>query len=100
LFRPKKPQYAHVKGTLAVLLGVFGCSANAAAASTIWANTAVPAVIDADAGADSPVELGVSFKSDVNGSITGIRFYKSSANTGTHVGNLWARQTSKELFPI
>jgi len=88
LFRPKKPQYAHVKGTLAVLLGVFGCSANAAAASTIWANTAVPAVIDADAGADSPVELGVSFKSDVNGSITGIRFYKSSANTGTHVGTV------------
>ncbi len=43
-----------------------------------------------DAGADSPVELGVSFKSDVSGNITGIRFYKSAANTGTHVGNLWS----------
>jgi len=40
-------------------------------------------------GPDSPVELGISFKSDVNGYITGIRFHKGSNNTGTHVGNLW-----------
>jgi hypothetical protein len=25
----------------------------------------------------------------VNGTIRGIRFYKASTNTGTHVGNLW-----------
>jgi hypothetical protein len=31
----------------------------------------------------------VKFKSDVNGSITGIRFYKGTGNTGTHVGSLW-----------
>ena len=37
----------------------------------------------------SAVEVGVKFKSDVQGSITGIRFYKASTNTGTHVGNLW-----------
>jgi len=42
-----------------------------------------------DTGPDSPVELGVKFKSDVAGTVTGIRFYKSAANTGTHVGNLW-----------
>jgi hypothetical protein len=48
----------------------------------------VPAVVDI--GSDSPVELGVSFKSDVSGYITGIRFYKSAANTGAHVGNLWS----------
>ena len=53
---------------------------------SIWPSSAVPAV--ADVGADYPVELGVSFKSDFNGYITGIRFYKSAANTGTHVGNL------------
>ena len=35
------------------------------------------------------VELGVKFRANVNGSITGIRFYKGAANTGTHVGNLW-----------
>ena len=38
----------------------------------------------------SAAELGVKFKSDVNGTITGIRFYKSSNNTGTHIGNLWS----------
>ena len=38
---------------------------------------------------DSAVEVGVKFRSDVAGTITGIRFYKGSGNTGTHVGNLW-----------
>ncbi|PYU10769.1 MAG: hypothetical protein DMG37_19195, partial [Acidobacteria bacterium] len=55
---------------------------------TLWPGTAVPA--NPDIGPDSPVELGVSFRSDVNGYIMGIRFYKSAANTGTHVGNLWS----------
>ena len=41
-------------------------------------------------GPDSAVELGVKFRSDVAGTITGIRFYKASTNTGTHVGNLWS----------
>jgi hypothetical protein len=54
----------------------------------LWPGTAVPA--NPDIGPDSPVELGVSFRSDVNGYITGIRFYKSAANTGAHVGNLWS----------
>jgi hypothetical protein len=39
----------------------------------------------------NPVELGVKFRSDVNGYVTGIRFYKGSSNTGTHVGSLWSR---------
>ena len=43
-------------------------------------------------GSDSDpnaVELGVKFRANVNGSITGIRFYKGAANTGTHSGSLW-----------
>jgi len=55
---------------------------------TIWPATAVPAVVDA--GPDSAVEAGVKFRSDVAGNIIGIRFYKASTNTGTHVGNLWS----------
>ncbi len=43
----------------------------------------------------SSVELGVKFKSDVSGSITGIRFYKGPSNTGTHVGNLWSATGTK-----
>ena len=37
----------------------------------------------------SAVELGVKFRSDQAGFITGLRFYKTSGNTGTHVGHLW-----------
>ena len=32
----------------------------------------------------------MKFKSDVNGFIKGIRFYKGSTNTGTHIGSLWS----------
>jgi hypothetical protein len=42
-----------------------------------------------DAGDASGVELGVKFKSDLNGSVAGIRFYKGTGNTGTHIGSLW-----------
>ncbi|TKB27207.1 DUF4082 domain-containing protein [Desulfopila sp. IMCC35006] len=55
--------------------------------TTIWPGTAVPALIDS--GPDSAVELGVKFRSDTSGFATGIRFYKASTNTGTHIGNLW-----------
>jgi Domain of unknown function (DUF4082)/Bacterial Ig-like domain/Bacterial Ig domain len=53
-----------------------------------WNNSALPAIASAaDTGA---VELGVKFRTDVSGFITGLRFYKGSANTGTHIGNLWS----------
>ncbi len=43
----------------------------------------------ADGGDGSSVELGVKFTSDVDGEVRGIRFYKASTNTGTHIGSLW-----------
>ncbi len=43
-----------------------------------------------DAGDSSPITLGVNFTPTANGQITGLRFYKAAANTGTHVGNLWS----------
>jgi hypothetical protein len=54
---------------------------------SLWPNTATPTTVDG--GPDSAVELGVKFRSDTAGYIAGIRFYKASTNTGTHVGNLW-----------
>ena len=54
---------------------------------TIWPSTRRPAWWTV--APDSAVELGVKFRSDVAGTITGIRFYKAAANTGTHIGNLW-----------
>jgi hypothetical protein len=32
----------------------------------------------------------MKFMSQVSGYVTGVRFYKASANTGTHIGNLWS----------
>jgi Domain of unknown function (DUF4082) len=57
-------------------------------APSLWANTTTPAVVSsADVRA---VELGIRFQATVNGFVTGIRFYKGKANTGTHSGSLWA----------
>ena len=52
-----------------------------------WSSTTTPS--NPAAFDTNPVELGVKFKSDSDGSIAGIRFYKGTGNTGTHVGNLW-----------
>ncbi|MFB9627332.1 DUF4082 domain-containing protein [Nonomuraea helvata] len=54
---------------------------------TLWSSTTVPAV--ASYSDSHSVELGVKFKATTPGLISGIRFYKGSANTGTHVGHLW-----------
>lgn len=45
--------------------------------------------IKADENDSGAVTLGVRFQTDRSGYITGIRFYKSAANTGVHVGGLW-----------
>ena len=62
-------------------------SAAQQAISTLWPGTTVPGI--QDVGPDSAVELGVKFRADIDGYVTGIRFYKASTNIGTHVGNLW-----------
>jgi hypothetical protein len=54
---------------------------------SIWGSSDAPTVA-ADSDGNS-TELGVKFRSDVAGYVTGIRFYKGSANTGTHTGSLW-----------
>jgi len=54
---------------------------------SVWNPSATPGTIDS--GDAASIEVGFRFRSDVNGFITGIRFYKSPANVGTHLGNLW-----------
>jgi hypothetical protein len=54
---------------------------------SLWASAATPQTASVDEA--TSYELGVRFQSDVAGYITGIRFYKGSGNTGTHVGHLW-----------
>jgi Domain of unknown function (DUF4082)/Bacterial Ig domain len=52
---------------------------------SIWSDT-FSATSDGD---PSAVEVGVKFRSEEDGFVTGLRFYKPPADTGTHVGHLW-----------
>ena len=79
------------KGTTPANLTLTAQAASQAAAPvgtpvTIFGNV-TPAT--PDSGDASSYELGVKFQSDVPGKVIGIRFYKSAANTGIHIGNLW-----------
>ncbi|HEY7627097.1 MAG TPA: N,N-dimethylformamidase beta subunit family domain-containing protein, partial [Ilumatobacteraceae bacterium] len=51
-----------------------------------------PTVTGVEENDSAAVELGVKFRSDVAGYITGIRFYKTAENTGIHTGTLWSSQ--------
>src|SRR5256885_6473482 len=95
-----------IKATLFVFLGIisfvalslFAVNTSSVKATTcpctIWPTTATPTTPDAnDANA---VELGVKFTADVDGTISGIRFYKGNTNnSGTHIGNLWTTSGTK-----
>jgi len=83
-----KSSLKYARHIFAFLLVFLACVSNASAQKTIWPSTATPS--DLDVGGNATLELGVSFKSDVNGYITGIRFYKGVNNTGTHLGHLWS----------
>ena len=53
---------------------------------TVFAPTEAPL---GNALEDLPIEVGMKFRSDEDGYITALRFYKQANNTGTHVGHLW-----------
>jgi hypothetical protein len=72
----------------AALAGAQAQPPSAACPCSLWTAATVPTL--ADNADPNPVELGIKFRSDVAGYITGVRFYKSAANGGTHVGNLWS----------
>ncbi|WP_415830517.1 DUF4082 domain-containing protein, partial [Gillisia limnaea] len=40
------------------------------------------------------LQLGMKFRSSVNGFVTGVRFFKQAGNTGTHIGQLYSRTGS------
>ncbi len=56
---------------------------------SLFSNSAVPTVPNVNAGVS--IELGMKFTADRDGTITALRFYKGSGNSGPHVGNLWSR---------
>ena len=57
--------------------------------TSVWPNASTPGTPQVTNDSSS-VTLGLKFYSDVPGSVIGVRFYKGSNNTGTHVGALWS----------
>jgi methionine-rich copper-binding protein CopC len=55
---------------------------------TIWSSSATPSV--ASVNSTGSIELGLKFRADADGYVTGVRFYKGAANTGAHVGKLYS----------
>jgi hypothetical protein len=53
---------------------------------SLWPATATPQASTPDTRS---LEFGVKFKSDVNGAIAAIRFFKGVENTGVHTVSLW-----------
>jgi hypothetical protein len=46
--------------------------------------------VNPDTGDTSSIELGVRFTPGVDGVVTGVKFFKSEGNVGTHTGTLWS----------
>jgi len=58
-----------------------------AADETLFGSTVPPITADSDTSA---VTLGTTVTAKVSGKVTGIRFYKGTGNTGTHVGAVYS----------
>jgi hypothetical protein len=71
----------------ALASAMFRTSAQEACPCRIWGDTAAPEITDANDG--QPIEIGVKFRSDIDGYITALRFYKGG-RAGKHTGNLWS----------
>src|SRR4029077_8793417 len=54
---------------------------------SLWNDAVTPA--NPAANDNNPINVGTRFTSDVDGTITALRFYKGAANTGVHTGHLY-----------
>ncbi|WP_374188725.1 DUF4082 domain-containing protein [Sinorhizobium sojae] len=70
-----------------------GGTASATVMMTVSKTTSLFAQSDSPSNASvndgNSVELGVKFVASARGTITGLRYYKSAQETGTHTGSLW-----------
>ena len=58
------------------------------AQKSMWSTSTTPRTVDD--GDSNAVTVGLQFYSDTPGVVNGVRFYKASSNTGTHIGTLWS----------
>jgi hypothetical protein len=83
-----------MKITSAFLCFFFAVGANAIGQTSFWTGSTAPLSPDITSDTSS-VTLGFRFYSDVSGSVTGVRFFKGTGNTGQHVGTLWSAAGTK-----
>jgi hypothetical protein len=94
LVTPAQAGYIFTPNSQVITLGSFSDTAVNFVAQpcpciSVWQSTAIPSV--PDSGDPAAVEVGVKFRSDAAGTIQGLRFYKATRNTGTHIGHIWSR---------
>jgi hypothetical protein len=75
--------------SLAAFFGVNLGTANAATEESLF-TAQTPALTNVSDGSNVNYELGMKFTSGVAGQIAGIRFWKSSKESGTHTGHIWS----------
>lgn len=97
-FTPSAPLAADTTYT-ATLSGAVSTEGAVLPAQTWTLRTAAPNTVSlldgvtpttASTNDTSAVELGMAFTPSQSGTVTGVRFYKGSGNTGTHTGSLWS----------
>ena len=77
-----------VAGNLAISGdGTFTTTGPGVCPCSIWSLTATPAI--AAQNDTSAIEVGMRFRSDFDGEIRALRFYKGPGNVGPHRVNLW-----------
>ena len=81
------PYTFKVQATNAIGTGPESAASAAVTPQNTIFDLATPATVDS--GDANSTEVGVRFTSSAYGEVTGIRFYKAPANTGTHIGTLW-----------
>lgn len=83
-------QIADVNGNVmpAAYTWSFTPTSTATCPCSLFSAATVPTVVSTND--PNAYELGVNFTPSVNGTITGVKFYKGPQNTGTHTGTLWS----------
>ncbi len=62
-------------------------------AVSLFSSSATPAATNTND--TNPVELGVKFQASSAGTVSAIKFYKGTQDTGTHTGTLWSSTGQK-----
>lgn len=75
-------------GSLTCGISVFCYKSVFVPATSIWSSDSAP--VTPSSADQQGVTLGVKFRADVDGKITGIRYFQGVGNSGTHYGLLYA----------